>query len=594
MNVSSVLRSMQLYVLYGFLFLFPLFFLPLTHDAFAFQKLYLIIIATTLIIIIGLFRVVFTQKITWNAHMLSFSPFLIVLSSLVSIIISSPNKIQSLFAVPSGLVSFFFLALWSIIIIIIQSRPAKVWIVMKLSTFLLSLVVIVSFLFHVSFSPLGNYLETAVYIGFFILYVFYELMHRSYVKRKILLSLTLLVIYSVACGISVQSVLKNKLLSSIPSYGMSFDTARAILTKPATAVFGIGVDNYSALFTRSKTSSYNMTILWNTTFSHGRSFILDLWAETGLFGVALFTLFIIAVYYYCRKSTIDILTTSVLLIFLLFPSSFVVLFLFFTFVGLTLGMKHHIGKKVSLKGIYFVYSMIGAVFSFLMLFFISYILIRVYRAEYYYSYATTRIQNNRIDDAYGYLKKAVLLNPYNESYRIRFAQVYLLIAEQKAEKGKEKLSKNETHAIAQAIELGLTQAKAGVRLNPEKALNWENLGDMYALLVGSVNGADAWSVASYQRAIQLDPVRPSLRLKVGGIYYKARSYEEAQKYFQQALELKPDWPNAYYNLAYVLFQEKKYQEAIGELAKTRALIPSSSAEFKKITKELVEFKKYIK
>lgn len=337
-----------------------------------------------------------------------------------------------------------------------------------------------------------------------------------------------------------------------------------------------------------------MTTLWDTTFSHGRSFILDLWAETGLFGVALFTLFIIAVYYHCRKSTIDILMTSVLLIFLLFPSSFVVLFLFFTFVGLTLGMKHHIGKKVSLKGIYFVYSMIGAVFSFLMLFFISYILIRVYRAEYHYSYATTRMKNNRIDDAYGYLKKAVVLNPYNESYRIRFSQVYLLIAEKKAEKGKEKLSKNETHAIAQAIELGLTQAKAGVRLNPEKALNWENLGDMYALLVGSVNGADAWSVASYQRAIQLDPVRPSLRLKVGGIYYKARSYEEAQKYFQQALELKSDWPNAYYNLAHVLFQEKKYQEAIISLEKTRALFHSNSAEYQKITKELVEFKRYIK
>jgi len=168
-----------------------------------------------------------------------------------------------------------------------------------------------------------------------------------------------------------------------------------------------------------------------------------------------------------------------------------------------------------------------------------------------------------------------------------------LIADVRAKKGQEKLSKNDTHLIAQALEFGLTQAKAVIRLNPEKAMNWENLGDIYGFIVGTVNGADVWAIASYQRAIQLDPVSPRLRLKIGGMYYKTSKYEEARNYFQQAIELKSDWSNAHYNLAHVFFQEKKYQEAVNELEKTGALLVPDSAEFQKTTKELVEFKKYI-
>lgn len=586
MNLSSLLRSVQIYILYASLFLFPFFFLPITQDAFAFQKLYLIMSAITLIIAIGIVRVLFTQKITWYASFMSFLTFLIVFSSLASILISSPNKIQALFAIPSGLVSVFFLAVWSVVII--QLRPAKAWIVMKVSTFLLSLAVMVSFLFHISFSPLGNYLETGIYSGFFILYLLCELVQSRQVKRKILLSIVFLIVYSVACVISIQSVLQNKIISSLPSYGLSFDIARTTLTKPTTGVFGIGVDNYSALFTRAKTRSYNTLNFWNMNFAHGRSFLLDLWVETGMFGVALFVLFIIGVYYHCNKLTISICVTYTTLMLLLFPSSFTLLFLFFTVIGLIMEMRHTVGKKMRV-GKHFAIVITGGLFSFFIMFFMSYMLIRAYRAEYQYYSGLISVRRNKTKEAYHHLQKAVRFNPYNESYRIRLAQFFFLIADENAKKDQKKLSKNDTHMIAQSIEFGLIHAKAVVRLNPDKAFNWENLGDMYSLIVGSVSGADAWAIASYQRAIQLDPISPRLRLKTGGIYYKVRSYEEAQKYFQQALELKPDWSNAHYNLAHLLFQEKKYQEALAELEKARSLLYQNSTEYQKITEELEDF-----
>src|SRR6266568_262132 len=89
----------------------------------------------------------------------------------------------------------------------------------------------------------------------------------------------------------------------------------------------------------------------------------------------------------------------------------------------------------------------------------------------------------------------------------------------------------------------------------------EVLASIYQNITGVAKNALAFSLDAYGRAIQLDPLNPLLRVNVGGIYYAAKNYDLAIRFFTDAANLKPDYTNAYFNLAIALRQKGDLQNA---------------------------------
>ena len=233
-----------------------------------------------------------------------------------------------------------------------------------------------------------------------------------------------------------------------------------------------------------------------------------------------------------------------------------------------------------------------------------YLLARAYLAEFYFK-KSLAVKN--VKEIYDYQRLAIITNPFIERFRLSFSQTNLLIANSLAIKvntpevepnlhdntsGVNELSAQDRQTISKAIQAAIEEAKAAVRLNEKRAANWENLAMVYRHLLNTADGADAWAISSYQRAIVLDPQNPKYRLDLGGVYYTLKNYDQAQRLFEQAASLKPDWPNAHYNLAWALFQKEDYQRAISEMQTVLSLLDKQKdkADYEKAKKDLKEFK----
>ncbi|PIU74533.1 hypothetical protein COS77_00960, partial [Candidatus Roizmanbacteria bacterium CG06_land_8_20_14_3_00_34_14] len=226
----------------------------------------------------------------------------------------------------------------------------------------------------------------------------------------------------------------------------------------------------------------------------------------------------------------------------------------------------------------------------------GYFLGRSYLSEFYFKKSIDGIAKNNLKDVYDNQRQAIILNPYIERFRINFSQTNLIIANNLSSKIKDKkITEQDRQTITQAVQASISEGKAVVSLNPQKAEGWQNLASIYLNVINVAQGSDAWTISSYQRAILADPQNPTYRIGLGGVYYSQKKYEDALRFFEQAVSIKPDWPNAIYNYAWANFQLKKYPEAVNALQNTLNLINSKTdkADYEKVQKELEEFKKML-
>jgi len=233
----------------------------------------------------------------------------------------------------------------------------------------------------------------------------------------------------------------------------------------------------------------------------------------------------------------------------------------------------------------------------------GYLLGRSYAAEISFKKSVDAIAKNNVKEVYDNMRQAIILNPNIEKFRSNFADVNLLIANNIASKATptEKnpkppaLTEQERQTVSQAIQAAIEESKAPVALNGQKAENWVTLARIYRNILGVAQGADSWTVSSYQRAIVLDPQNPSYRIDLGGVLYGLKNYEEALKLFEQAVSIKPDLANAHYNLAWSSYQKQDYQRAAAEMQNVISLLDpkKQDADYKKAQQDLAEFKKMI-
>jgi tetratricopeptide (TPR) repeat protein len=187
--------------------------------------------------------------------------------------------------------------------------------------------------------------------------------------------------------------------------------------------------------------------------------------------------------------------------------------------------------------------------------------INVVMADYYHRLALSQANKNGTL-TYQYLQKAEQINPEIDLYRVDMAQTNFALANALAlQKGPTKdnpqgtLTDNDKKTIQTLLSQAINEGRVAVVLSPRSARNWEVLASIYRNITGVAQNALAFSLDAYSGAIQRDPLNPALRLSVGGIYYAAKNYDLATRFFTDSINLKPDYANAYFNLS-LAFRDK--------------------------------------
>ncbi len=349
---------------------------------------------------------------------------------------------------------------------------------------------------------------------------------------------------------------------------------------------GSGPSSYLFNFTSYKPAEFNATNLWSFSFDAAYNEFLQVLGTLGVFGLGAVVLFVLVVLNVTRKniamhsgeedeSTRIMLPSlavsgimSVVLLAIHATTLVSIVVTFFVLAAFMMSqrsirekvMELSMGLKASTADgshfdlfpvIIFILFLVGAVPT-------MYQTYTTVAADYYHRQAL--VQANKSGTAtYQNLQKAETLNPYIDLYRVDMAQTNFALANAlAAQKGPTQANPNgsltdqDKATIQTLLSQAIAEGRVSVALNPLSSRNWVVLASVYRNISGVAQNALAFALDAYGRAIQLDPLNPALRVSVGGIYYSAKNYPLATRYFTDAANLKPDYANAYYNLAITL------------------------------------------
>jgi tetratricopeptide (TPR) repeat protein len=447
----------------------------------------------------------------------------------------------------------------------------------------------ISTLFSLVIVLLGNIPSYIILMAVYVLTLFIGEPAQAAKKLPLLLIplvttvLSLLLIYLPFSGNGLQ-----KLSASFPREiqlpaGVSWKiTASAFRDAP---FFGTGPATYFFNFSNYKPAEFNLLKYWNFSFDTAQNEFFQILGTLGLFGlVSLFSAMFV-VFKLVRRvlskpegestdfsviiSALAISSILSLLILFIHVSTLVSTVISLSILAALIMSQSSIREKVSelsvgikastadnhqtdlLPLIVFVAFAVLAVPTLIKTF--NYI-----SADVYHRKALVEASKSA-NQTYQYLQKAESLNPYVDLYRIDMAQTNFGLANAIAlQKGptqanpKGSLTDSDKQTIQTLLSQAITEGRVSVAISPLSARNWELLGSIYRNMSGVANNALTFSLDAYGRAIQRDPTNPALRVNVGGIYYSAKNYAMANRFFSDAINLKPDYVNAYYNLAITL------------------------------------------
>lgn len=629
---NEYLNILKRLIIFLLIFLFPIFFTPLTQEFFLTSKFYLLSFSILFLLALSAFQLLVAKKISIKKSTFDY-PIMIFLSVWAISTFLSPNKVESFLNVRVGLGLFFgFSILYFLIVNIFENdQKDRLYKPLIAASFIVSMVSIIQFILSSTTIPLpsmlqfmknpaisllGNQIDLAIFLGFFLIFQTIRIIKKkASVGLSISLFFTLIALILTSYSLFTSRSPSNPLQTNLTPTSISWYAAVETLKRPRTALLGVGPGDFVTIFTLVKPIRYNQTPLWNVNFTHSRSFLLQIWTEGGVLSLFAFTTIILLLLkilfrkYDVEKSVSDnmpILLSSLpslylIFVLLFFPPSPVILFIFFLTLAQSAKTKksaleshspEHQDEDTVFSPLYL--GMLTVVFIFIVVGF--YLLLRSFQAEYYYKKSLDAAAQNKAQELFANLGSAISKNPYIERYRISLANLDVLAANNIAQSliNQDKLASDEIEkrrqSITNLIQGGINEAKAAVALNPRKAGNWEALAGIYRNILNSAQGSDSWAISAYQRAILADPANPLLRLNLGGVYYAIQNYKEAVGMFNQAIQLKSDWPTAHYNLAWSYYQLEDYPNAISAMEKTINVLDPKSEDFKKAKKELKDFK----
>lgn len=387
-----------------------------------------------------------------------------------------------------------------------------------------------------------------------------------------------------------------------------------------TPFLGTGPSTYLFNFTQYKPAEYNLTKFWNIRFDVAHNEFLQILATLGGLGFLSLAFLSVMIIAFALKSlntkdnpfalSLAITGIAAVTLMLFHPTTVVSLTATFLLLAMLMAIHKSISGKVEelslgikasklsdtnlivgdvLPLIIFLPVVVFAIFA-------SWNMYKVVLADYNHRMAIDSAATRGLD-TYNYLVKAEGLNPMVDLYRTDLAQTNFALANAIAtQKGPTEaspagsLTDKDRQDIRQLLSQSINEGRAAVSLSPRNPQNWEILASIYRQVAGVADNALAFSLDAYGRAIQTDPLNPVLRLNVGGIYYAAKNYDLAIRFFSDAANLKPDYANAFYNLSVALRDRGNLNEAQLAAEKVVTLLDPKSADYKAASDYLTDLK----
>lgn len=632
-TLESKLTKVATFITNFILLLTPIFAIPVTREFVIISKLYFFIYAVVALLIISLVYVLATRKVVWQKDLMVNGLLLLLIAAALSIFIMTPNRMHALFLPYGGFMTFLALSIFYLFLVkSVRMNDKNVLFYIGISGLISSIVSIIAFvqpfralqlppelaflnspIFNVVGSQFDYILYTVFALTATVVY-FMSLKDSSahgsihahgqagHAVKKSKVKTVLYVIFTVtliSLVLQIFQIVRAVFFEGqnilLPPFSISWFAAVEILKNPFTALFGVGLGNFAAIYTQVKDVGYNATDLWQiSSFNVARSAVMQIFTEMGIVGMLALVFIAQAVFKNLKHvpRSAAILGVFGFAALLLMSASFIVYFVFF--VCLAFFSAHarrenevYVADLSRLMPVYVITAVLFIAFVAGMVYFTSI----TFASEIVFKRALDAIAQNDVRKLYESQRNAIIVYPYNEDFRRSFSQTNLLIANNIASKKPEEITDQDRQTITQAIQAAIAEAKAAVALNPRKVTNWQYLASVYRNIINVAQGAELWTIASYQRAILLDPQNPVYRLELGGVYYLLQSYNDAQRLFEQAVALKPDWANAHYNLAWTLYRKEEYAGAVRQMQQVVALIDKSTnkADYDQARKDLAEF-----
>jgi Tfp pilus assembly protein PilF len=427
------------------------------------------------------------------------------------------------------------------------------------------------------------------------------------VKKSSLVTQLGVVALLAGLGLYIWTLLPNQPTKPILlPHTATWSVAADILKAPKTALIGLGPQGFQNAFAFFKPNWINQTELWNIQFSQGSNTPLSLLITLGLFGLISW-LFLV---YVLIRQTNQVTATGKPVHFMLLASLLIQLFVPLTVVIATtqallmvlwvvfessrfaeLEIYGLTFRKVKNKTVAHPLTNHTQMILYLFLTVMAVVVLgssygvgRSFLAYFYSLQALVAAQNNDAVGVYNHQRQAVILNPYLDELRRRYASTNLTIASALAQK--QDATEEEKQQLNQLVQQSIREGQAATLIDPLDSNNWLSLAQTYRSLIGVAEAADQWTVSTYLNAAQTDPQNPVILVELGGILYGAENYNQAAQLFQQAAESKPDYPNAYYNLANALVKLNQYEQAKAVYQQTLQLIPADTEDYSKASQEL--------
>lgn len=597
--------------------LLPLFFLPLTQDFYETNK-WMLLVGTSLAVLLlwavtsavsGVIKVSLSPAVAGLAA--------VTLSAAASFLVSSTNKIEALLS-PLGITTWAGLTVLCFFcghLITGPRRKLLLWLLLG-GAAVAGLIAIyqffglgkimfgsVAFLADPLWTPAGSSMMLLAWLALtFPLVIDTAMTGISQKKESWTIGATVIGLISlVAIGATLY-----QLVPLLPRVLLPLSDAWAImlevLKNPKNALFGVGTENFIWAFTAGRRLQMNAGPLWNVRFVTSSSLLFQIITVWGLIGAGA-TLILLRVllpslsagksrWSQVKNRGLLVAQLVAAVVVILMPPTITLLTIITILLLLTQDEDKYLYQwKVPTAvawvraGLVFVVAL-ASVAAF-------YTLGRVYAAELTFYQSLLAAQRNNGTLTYNLQLRVTQLVPALSRYHVAFSQTNLALANTLANQATPsgQLNPEDRQLVTTFVAQSIREAKLAAELSPNNIIAWENLARTYQALTQVASGADAWAIASYIKAITLDPTNPILRINLGAMYVTQNNFDSAIQQFTFAANLKPDFANAYYNMAYTFRLKGDIPKAISALEQTLSLVASGSSDWVRVNNEIADLKK---
>lgn len=596
----KVLDSIEKYILYVVVGIYPIFVLLTISSPASLPKAILLTVAISILLVLWLIQAIIKGSINFAVGKFDLGVLLLILVYIAGTIFATPNKMEAIlipgmttFLVASGLMYF-------IVNQLDKAGKKAVLVSLFVSGIIYALTILLTQVGLFSkipqlpaaikdpnFNPLGGILPGIFYLApVLAIGVSLILEEKDMVKRTfwaVSAAVTLL-----AIGILIVNGLPGKPQApSFPGFATSWEIA--VQTIARAPVFGAGPGNYLTAFNLFRPVTYNSTGLWQLRFTTGSDFYLTLLTETGLAGAVAIAILLVAVYKYITKNwrteTFEKIALAISVILLaIFPATATILLPFFILLAINSGSTEKsfrisslpIGELPTNIAHRLPIIIVGLVIL-IAVGFTDFFGTKIILAEATFYNSIIALNNNDAKNTYNLMQSAINQNPQVDRYHASFAQVDMALAQSIA--SKTNLTDADRTTITQLVQQAINEGKSTVILNQGRSGNWQILAAIYRSIMPFAQGADQFTVQTYTQAVALDPTDPNVRIALGGVYYALGRFQDAIDAFKLAAVAKPDLANAHYNLAIAYRENKDFDNAISEMNNVLSLVQPNTQDY---------------